>query len=505
MAETSYYIMLDGNKDIFGQKILRDKDNNLYGMGFSSSTNMTIQDKTYSRNSSTHAGFIVKFDSYGRCEWFNWIVGSTNDDYVKLYGITNDSNDEIYITGHTNASRIIINNKSYDKKDKSKGSFVVKFDEKGKLIWLEWIDSDQNDLSYAIVCDSSNYLYIIGKTNSTEINGNIRPIISTPSTPSPSYKFNDYSGYLIKMDSSSREIKWIKWIDGVENDETTTLAIDSLDNIFIAGNSHSSKLKIDELDIIKNHTNKAIYLAKFNKEGTIQNLKWVDGDATNSLHSVSLKSDTFNNIYLLGYTKSKNIIIDEQTFSQLNNNVMPFVVKFDNSLEVEWIKLIEGNEHNYANAINTDIHNNLYMSGTTLSKNIIVNEIKYENVSDNENAYLIKLNHRGETEWFRWFENYENNKTIFVKDILVDKHNFIYLNSYTNGTDIYFNNNMLSFLNNNLYKTFILKYDLNEILNEDNIYYIDVIYNNNNNYSLFYLILVVVYIYAIWLLYKTIN
>jgi hypothetical protein len=503
MAETSYYIMLDGNKDVFGQKMIKDKDNNLYGIGFSASTEINIQNKIFSRNSSPTASFVVKFDIFGTLLWFNWITNFDKDNYVKLYGITSDNNDDIYITGHTNSQSIIINNKSYDKKDDTKGSFIIKFNEYGEVIWNEWIDSENNDLNYSIACDSLNNLYIVGKTNSNKINNITKPTIMPTVTTKPSNDFNNYSGYLMKMNSTDKNIEWIKWVDGLENDETTSLVIDSLDNIFIAGNSHSSTLTIDNKQIVKNN-NKAVYLAKFDKEGINKEFKWVDGDS--SLHATSLKCDTFNNIYLLGSNKSKNIIIDNTTYSQLNNIAAPFIVKFNNNLNVEWAKIIEGTDINYANAINTDNNNNLYMSGTTLSKNIIIDELQYKNISDNTNSYLIKINHKGEVDWFRWFENYENNITTFVKDIFIDKHNFIYLNNYTNGTNIYFNNNYISLINNNLYKIFILKYDLNDILNEDNIYYVIVNSKENyNRYNIFYFILFVVYIYAIWLLYKTTN
>jgi hypothetical protein len=86
----------------------------------------------------------------------------------------------------------------------------------------------------------------------------------------------------------------------------------------------------------------------------------------------------------------------------------------------------------------------------------------------------------------------------------------MYINCNTNGTEIYFDNNIISLTNDNLDKIFILKYNLNDILNENeilnNLSYI--IINNNENLvykNIFYLIVFIVYIYMIWILYKTIG
>ena len=323
------------------------------------------------------------------------------------------------------------------------------------------------------------------------------------------------------MNGINGSIIWLKWIDGAGYDEVYSLVLDSLNNIYITGDSESGTIKIDELTIHRSDKKKAIFLAKFEpKNGEIKSLLWITGNDV--LYAYSLACDTFNNIYLSGRTKSNNIIIKANTYSTLNQNKIhtSFIIKFNEEFNVEWLKLIEGDKEGHTYAITTDNSNNVYMTGSTASSQLIIGEAQYKNVSANNNAYIIKIKYDGYVEWFRWLENYEEKKTTFIKDILVDKNYFIYINAYTNGSKIYFNNNDISFINNNLNKPFILKYNLNDILNEYDSAYIN---NNQTNYNqtnynqtnynqtnymckhIFYFVLFIIYIYAIWLLYKTIN
>jgi hypothetical protein len=560
MAESAFYIMLDGNKDIFNISFIRDNLNNLFALGNTQSSQINIKDKTYSRTSSGHAGFIVKFDSYGIVKMFNWINHTNKQSYVKLYKIINDTNDNIYVIGHTNSPSILINNDSYkrDKDNVLKSSFIIKFektDKTDKAKWFKWIEGDTNEHCNSIICDKDDNIYIVGKTNSTSINiidktnatsytiktfttptrnvstsptvstptaVSTSPTVSTPTAVSTStagislfsntkpFKHNEYTGFLIKIDSNGNT-EWIKWIEGTKYNEVTSIILDSLNNIYIAGVSKCETIYIgdEEYNRTEGDVHKTIFLAKFNTNGKIDTFIWIEGD--NISHVYSLACDTFNKIYLLGTTRSNNIIIKEDNYGKLNDkkNVTPFIVKFNDN-KVDWLKFIENNdhEHGHANDITTDNSNNIYITGSTSSETLIIEELNYKNISDNVNAYIIKMNYNGGVEWFRWVENYDPNVKTFIKDIIIDTNYFMYINCYTNGKDIYFNNEQAFFSNTNMYKSFILKYNLNDILNENESDASIIIINNDENIiykRIFYLILFILYVYIIWILYKTIS
>jgi hypothetical protein len=186
-------------------------------------------------------------------------------------------------------------------------------------------------------------------------------------------------------------------------------------------------------------------------------------------------------------------------------------MKSDVNHNVEWFKWIQGDQKVSMYSLATDSANNVYITGSTNSAYITIDDQAYENMSTNLNGFLIKFNPFGDIDWYRWvFSNDSINSSkqyypyVYISNILVDRSYNLYMTGYTNAKELEFNDESIVSKSGTSDNTFVFKYNLNNITLAEGLK--SCKYVSNDKYivykSLFYTLLFVVFIYSIWLLYK---
>ena len=105
-------------------------------------------------NQGSNDAFIAKYDTDGTLQWTQQL-GSSAFDYG--YSAVTDSIGDVYITGWTNGDLGGTNQGSND-------AFLAKYDGDGTLLWTEQLGSSTTEFSFGIAADSSDNLYISGRT-----------------------------------------------------------------------------------------------------------------------------------------------------------------------------------------------------------------------------------------------------------------------------------------------------------------------------------------------------
>jgi hypothetical protein len=500
MSNYPWYTLFNSNdNNIYSYASVKDTLNNIYVVGNSDSKLINIDDKQYSRNSDGIAAYIVKLDDDGAPVWFHWIDGSNMEG---AHSIVVDTNNNVYVVGYSRSESVIINGIANSKNNNTLAGYIIKFDQNGNILKFNWLDGAISEIGYALTIDKLNNIYITGVSNSNSI-------IQT--TPTRSNVNSNKAGFLIKM-SSDLMLIWIKWIDGVGNDDLYSIVLDSNSNIYIAGNSTSNILKINDnnSDTIERQNNiNSVYLIKLNNEGNYIWGIWINGDDTTNINDLTCDNNDF--IYLIGNSISKIITINNNGYNRTNDTDIftsyVFKMNIDDEHAVEWFKWIQGDHQVDMYSLKTDNSNNVYITGSTNSAYLTIDDQVYENMSSNNNGFLIKINPFGDIDWSRWLFSYDANNyspNIYISDILIDKKYNLYMTGYTNATDIEFNNEIILSKSGTSYNTFVFKYNLNNITLEEGLK--SCIILSNEKYiiykSLFYFLLFVIYIYIIWLLYK---
>jgi hypothetical protein len=153
--------------------------------------------------------YVAKLTSSLTIAWQQTYNGTNNlDDMAK--GIQVDASGNVYITGYSTSST------------QGKDIRTIKYNSSGTLQWNNVINStiNGNDQAYDMEIDASSNIYVVGSIAST--NGNLL----------------DY--YTVKYNNSGTKI-WDIQTDGSHlNDQATNIALDSLNNIIVTGESETS-------------------------------------------------------------------------------------------------------------------------------------------------------------------------------------------------------------------------------------------------------------------------
>jgi hypothetical protein len=382
---------------------------------------------------------------------YDWINWlDGNNDLFDIVSFAIDENNNMYLLGRTDSSEISINNNIIYNSSNAK-NFITKLDMNGNLIWNEFIYGE--NIIYKLYVNN-NTIYIIGKTT------NYINILNN--------NYSNNGSYILTINN---RISKIKWIDGVK-----MLAINNND---VYGCGYTNK-----------NNNYAGFFFKMTNNNIIW-LKWIDNIQEDRIDKLIVVN---NDLYLLGYSDSF-IYIDDNKY---NINGSHFIFKYNtNDESSKWLILANGINYFYNMIGNNE---NIYLVGGT-DKNIKINNNNYYNYNNNEFALVLNSND-GSPKWLKFLDNIIINAVKNYESIAYDSNNNLYLIcdnkkeyseiikfNYNGNIDwtkpLYYNNNDLEY--RGLYHV---------IIKNDNIYLLGGVKNNvtlklnnmnmqirNNNYN----------------------
>ncbi len=195
--EEQWNVTWGGSDQDIANKAEIGSNNYLYAVGHS--------DSVASPGSSDVV--LLKYDLDGNYQWERtWGTSFAQ----RGSSLALDSNDNVYITGHT-----------FGHPASSGKGHLLKYDADGNYQWERiWgVNGEYGNYFYRIIIDDKDDLYISGCTKSYGIP-------------------NNYDALLLNYDTSGNQ-NWYKYWAGTEFDATPGLCMDSIGNIYIAGNTET--------------------------------------------------------------------------------------------------------------------------------------------------------------------------------------------------------------------------------------------------------------------------
>lgn len=361
-------------------KIVVDKNKNIYIGG--KSTSETGND-----------AYLAKLDNAGNIIW-EWHYGN-NDTFFgeQVSSLVLDPVGNVYVTGFVD--------RTWNTAD---FAFLAKMDNNGQLIWLKKLESESMDFAYGVALDSKGNIYVVGATFGN-ING-----LSKMGSPFP-------RGYVMKFDPDGNR-HYELYVD--ESSEIRDIAIDSFNNIYVAGTIIGRELRLGLWDFVVNdgdgdivpggvalvtgldivtkedigYDDADIFVAKLGPESnqyeyqpspppfyhpenlwfpapygwkTSFDVKWGRelGSFGSSDHATGLVVDSNGNILVTGYTRGN---ISDQTVSDNEEDV--FLMQFNPAGDLLWTKQVGSNNQfsdrsDFAYACAIDRNNNVFVAGST--------------------------------------------------------------------------------------------------------------------------------------------
>ena len=193
----------------------------------------------YAMKDSTHIGFqVANYDSTKPLVidpvlvYATYLGGSGTD---VATGIAVDGSGSVYVTGYTDSANFPLatpNSLPPNKND----VFVAKLDASGlNLVYADYIGGNSNDFGLGLVLDSSNNVYITGSTTSNNF-----PTLHAFQAQQP----GPYSGFLTKVSADGSSLLYSTYLGGNTFDQPTSVAIDSLAHVYVAGYTLSQNFPV---------------------------------------------------------------------------------------------------------------------------------------------------------------------------------------------------------------------------------------------------------------------
>ena len=285
----------------------------------------------------------------GTVEWYQtW--GGGLDEFC--FGVAVDSVDNIYVTGETGNGDMVL----------------VKYNGSGVQQWNRTWGGIGTESGRGIAIDSLDNIYISGETGS----------------------FGDGGGdnlFLVKYNSSGTQ-QWNSTWGGDGGEYGFGVAVDSLGNIYLSGETESFGEGMSDL-----------FLVKYDSSSVRQwNITWggIDSDSGRSI-----AVDSSNNVYVGGTTLSFG-----------TGGVDIVLIKYDSSGVKQWNHTWGGANDEYGTGVAIDSLDNIYVTGAT----------------GNGDMVLVKYDNSGTQQWNRiWGGIYYDRG----RDVAVDSSDNVYLTGET--------------------------------------------------------------------------
>ena len=290
----------------YGQAIALDDSDNVYVTGaFFTTTDFDPGVGTSQLISNGSADiFLAKYNSLGQLSWAKSIGGSN---YDKVHDIALDDNGNIYIIGQFSGAMDF---------DPLSGSymltsaggediFLARFDPNGNLYRAINLGDSMDQEAYAMEINSNGDIIITGTFEGTV---DFDPV----SWSTASHSSNGLGDIFVACYNDTLGYKWSKSMGGLGMDLGTSIAISSVDHIFISGSFHQT-VDFDPDAGISNLTslgNSDIFVGKFNFIGEYLNAYSVGGIGDDNAGGIRMGLN--DNVYLSG-TFSNTIDLDPGT------------------------------------------------------------------------------------------------------------------------------------------------------------------------------------------------
>tara|TARA_R110000823_G_scaffold275718_1_gene394412 strand:- start:973 stop:2301 length:1329 start_codon:yes stop_codon:yes gene_type:complete len=224
---------LFGNGFAYGEAAAVDTSGNVYFAGYG-----------YGEGAGDQEFYIVKYNSSGTLQWQRTLGGASAD---KAYAIHLDSSNNVYVSGDSRSTGA-----------GGQDILLAKYSSSGVIQWQRSLGGASNDESHSIATDSSGNVYIAGY----------------------SYSVVADSVLLLAKYNPSGTLQWQRALYNSYGTSTAqAVAVDSNNDVYITGE-----------EFISGSVRRQMIVAKYNSSGTIQWQRMLGASSDEFSYSIAVDS-----------------------------------------------------------------------------------------------------------------------------------------------------------------------------------------------------------------------
>lgn len=322
--------------------------------------------------------------------------GGTMDENMNMGSIDGDPTGNVYVSGFTNSTNNIATTGSHQATYTGlNDGFLSKFNTNGTLAWSTYYGGTGQDYGMGVVYDVTASVFLVGYSNSTSgiaTTGSYQPALS-----------GSTDAFIAKFDSSGVR-QWASYFGGSSADQGLAVALDISGNAYLTGyTSSTTNIATAGSHQITRGGGQDAFLAKFSSLGILVWSTYYGGSAADN--GLALSTDSFNNIYLGGYTRSIADIATTGAYQVVFNGLDDgFVAKFDSSGVRQWGTYFGGNNNEKVYAICNDGAGHFYISGYTYSTNGVATAGSHQSaLAGVEDGFVGKFGISGNLIWATYY------------------------------------------------------------------------------------------------------
>ena len=354
---------LGGSKNESAQAVVNTTDGGYAILGHTQSMDGDVTNKF----NESYDYWILKYDSTNQIQWQKTYGGSADD---RGTDITQTIDGGYAVIGKSKSSDgEVSENAGYD------DFWMIKLDENGSITWDYSFGYAGSDVPYSIIQTSDNGFLVSGVLDVSASNGQGNRASSTQRR----HAGGDY--WVIKLNANGIK-EWSNYYGGAFTD-TAYDAIQTADNSYIVVGSSDSA----DVDISNNKGSYDFWAIKISETGTLIWEKSYGGDQVDEAHAISKTAD--GNYIIVGDTRSNDLDI-----SQNNGAADLWVIKITPEGDLIWEKTLGGSSFDVGRAISKTQDNGFLISGSSRSTNGNLTDNKGQN-----DAWVVKINNSGNLEW----------------------------------------------------------------------------------------------------------
>ncbi|MCI9448555.1 MAG: MucBP domain-containing protein, partial [Lachnospiraceae bacterium] len=372
-------------------------------------------------------------------------IGGNGDDQITCMTETSDGG--YIVGGYFTSSSIELENGDILNNNGNKDGMIIKYDKDGEIEWSNVIGGNKEDNINCIV-ETSNGEYIVGGYFYSDIIDLGNEIVLTSIN-------GRNEGMIIKYENDGN-IKSAQLIGGTGYDNVYTIEVTS-DGGYIVGGNTTETINLENGEIINSHGNEDLFLIKYNEKEEIEWSKTIGGS---NLDRITCIKETKDNGYVVGgYFLSRSIDLGNgielinKSSSGAGNDGM--VIKYDNSGNLQWAKVIGGtDDYDYIKALTETNDGGFIAAGEFAYCDIELDNGEIVKPRGSSDIILIKYDKDGKVEWVKQIGANKSEKINCIKS--TNDGGFI-IGGYTDSVIDVGNGIILG--NNGLNDGIIIKYD----------------------------------------------
>ena len=306
--------------------------------------------------------FVAKLDTNNNILWSK-VISSNN----LLIGnsVAIDSSGNVFVAGYFYGTVVFNPGDPVSSRTSiNQDSFLVKYNSSGAYQSVKTFDASTGlAVTISTSVDSSGNVFVAGLYNGT--------VVFNPGDPGSSVTSgsgND-DGFLVKYNSSG-VYQSVKIFDtsGVNgNANTLTMAIDSSENVYVAG-QFSGTVLFNPGDPGSSVTSVSGdgFLVKYNSSGVYQSVNTFDASNNGYAGINSLAIDSSGNVYVAGYFNGTVVFNPgDPSSSMTSSSNNGFLVKYNKDGIYQSVKIFDSSNGGYAatNSVSIDSNSNVYVAG----------------------------------------------------------------------------------------------------------------------------------------------